>query len=114
MPPIKKSRGYKKAACTALMRQTFAVIGLRGKHHVPPEGISVVCNRITGVRLQAHHITGKEVNFDDESLHDFLVDLATFWGVGWLKKYEEVEYEYVDTDDEDEDEVSTEKENKNV
>jgi hypothetical protein len=80
------------------------MIGLHGKHHVSSDGITVVHSALTGVRLTAHHITGKEVDFDDKGLHEFLENLARVYGVGWLKKYEEVEYEYLDTGEDSEEE----------
>lgn len=41
------------------------------------------------------------MNFSDSDLQEVLSDLSPRRGIGWLEKYEEVEYEYVDIHDND-------------
>lgn len=87
--------GRKVSDCIHLIDVQFSYTGLQGVEFVPSYGITVVADNSTSTKLEAHHETGKNVDFSSSSLRQFLRSLADK-GVGVIEKFEEVEYEYGD------------------
>ena len=95
------SRGHKIADCIRLLMHLYEDFDLDEDVHVSPEGFELAYNYYAGIRLQANHITGKDINLgNNPGLKSFLEGLATC-GVGYMKKYEEVEYEFLDVYEEE-------------
>lgn len=89
------SRGGAAAVCTGLVDvYSKTRNGLRGVQNVGPKGTVIIAQGAAPVQLTARHISGKNVNLEDEKLHVFLRELGR-QGVGYVGKHEEVEYEFV-------------------